>query len=188
MPRSGKMDNCDRLGEGMMPTGDAEFKRVDKRYMKILFVRILLVYLILMGCAPLLLLLETGIAPRFLIAAEALLAIAFAVNMAYVRQIYTFKGYQTDDEGMSYRSGIFFPTVTTLPFCKIQQVSIRMNPLSRIFGLCYLDVINGAQGIANQMTIPGLTHDEAETLKSLLMAKTTSHVFVQASDICGDDE
>lgn len=182
------MDNCDRLGEGMMPTGDAEFKRVDKRYMKILFVRILLVYLILMGCAPLLLLLETGIAPRFLIAAEALLAIAFAVNMAYVRQIYTFKGYQTDDEGMSYRSGIFFPTVTTLPFCKIQQVSIRMNPLSRIFGLCYLDVINGAQGIANQMTIPGLTHDEAETLKSLLMAKTTSHVFVQASDICGDDE
>ena len=65
MPRSGKMDNCDRLGEGMMPTGDAEFKRVDKRYMKILFVRILLVYLILMGCAPLLLLLETGIALPF---------------------------------------------------------------------------------------------------------------------------
>lgn len=153
------------------------FRPVEKSYIKMVFIRICLVYIILMACAPLILLAEAKVALPLLISAESVLAISFVINLAFARKIYAFKGYMTGENDISYRSGIFFSSITTIPYCKIQQVSVRLNPLSRIFGLYYLDVINGSQTATNSITIPGLTREDAEGLKSLIMA-----------NICRDDE
>lgn len=63
----------------------------------------------------------------------------------------------------------FFESVTTIPFNKIQQVSTRMNLVSRFFSLYYVDVINGSQDAMSRLTIPGLSAEKAEQLKSLLI-------------------
>ena len=76
------------------------------------------------------------------------------------------------NKDISYRSGIFFESVTTIPFSKIQQVSTRMNLVSRLFSLYYVDVINGSQDAMSRLTIPGLSAEKAEQLKSLLINNT----------------
>ena len=154
---------------GIQPIENLCFEHVESNYLKVVVIRITIVYVLLMGTALLIpLLCDNWL---LLAGVEGALAAAFAVNVALVRKIYNFKGYALRNRDISYRSGIFFTTVTTIPFCKIQQVSIRMNLVSRIFGLYYVDVINGSQSAMNQLTIPGLTHEKAERLKSLLINK-----------------
>ena len=148
----------------IQPIENLCFEHVESNYLKVVVIRITIVYVLLMGTALLIpLLCDNWL---LLAGVEGALAAAFAVNVALVR-----KGYALRNRDISYRSGIFFTTVTTIPFCKIQQVSIRMNLVSRIFGLYYVDVINGSQSAMNQLTIPGLTHEKAERLKSLLINK-----------------
>lgn len=151
-----------------------DFVSVESAYIKVLIARISLVYIILMACAATVPLIADVSCWRIIIIAESVLAAAFALNTVLVHKIYRVRGYALRDRDISYRKGLFFTSVTTIPFCKIQQVSIRMNPLSRIFGLYYLDVINGSQSVANLISIPGLSRDKAERIKLLLIDKADS--------------
>lgn len=157
------MTNSPSLCDDILPYNKLRFEPVDKNYIKVVYVRLLLVYVILMACALFILLIEAESMPLMLIGAELVLAAAFVANMAFVRKIYSFKGYRLSEKDISYRSGIFFPKVTTIPFCKIQQVSVRRNPVTSIFGLYYIDVINGSQSITSQMTIPGLSREKPKS-------------------------
>lgn len=153
----------------IQPIEELCFEHVESSYLKVVAIRITIVYLLLIASALLIVPLWDNII--LLIGLECAFAAAYAVNVAHARKIYNFKGYALRDRDISYRSGIYFTKVTTVPFCKIQQVSIRMNLVSRIFGLYYVDVINGSQSTMNQLTIPGLTLEKAERLKSLLINK-----------------
>ena len=84
---------------------------------------------------------------------------------------YAYKGYAVREHDITYRSGIVFPKTVTIPFCKVQQVSVRQNPVSRMFGLYAVDVVSGAQMLA-ETVIPGLTREKAEEIKSLLIERT----------------
>lgn len=157
----------------IQPVECLTFERVDQTYIKVLTSRIVLVYIILMCCA-LIPFLADFYQGWTLIIVEGLLAAILATNVLLVRKIYDIKGYALRDMDVSYRSGLFFTSVTTIPYNKVQQVSVRMNPISRIFGLYYLDIINGSQAAMNQITIPGLTKEKADQLKSLLISNTDS--------------
>lgn len=147
------------------------FVPLEKSYIKVLIARVVLVYLIFMACALILtLLVDLPIGWAFL-SIVGVLALAMVVNIFLVRKIYNIRGYALRDKDISYRRGLLFTTVTTVPFSKIQQVSVRLNPISRIFGLYYVDVINGSQDAMNRISIPGLTHEKAEQMKSLLINK-----------------
>lgn len=145
------------------------FEKIESRYIKVIMARLVIIYFILMGCALFILMLDTPYDAVLLVATECLLATAFAANAALVRKIYDFKGFALRNKDISYRSGIFFESVTTIPFNKIQQVSTRMNLVSRLFSLYYVDVINGSQDAMSRLTIPGLSAEKAEQLKSLLI-------------------
>ena len=78
-------------------------------------------------------------------------------------------------EKLSYRTfivagmeGLFFPTIVTIPLCKVQQVSIQQNPISKIFGLYSIAIVNGAQFEA-ETVIPGLTKARADEMKTIIM-------------------
>ena len=105
------------------------------------------------------------------ICAEAVLLAAGLVNLSILPKAYAYKGYAVREHDITYRSGIVFPKTVTIPFCKIQQVSIRQNPVSRMFGLYAVDIVNGAQMLA-ETVIPGLTREKAEEIKSLLIERT----------------
>lgn len=157
--------------DDILPVEELNFTPLEHSYVKLLMARIAIIYIILMACAVLIPVFVDAYGLWILLAAECTLAGAMTLNLILSRKIYNMRGYALRDHDISYRTGLFFTKVTTIPFDKIQQVTIRMNPLSRIFGLYYLDVINGSQAAMNQITIPGLSHDRAERIKSLLISK-----------------
>lgn len=164
------MDNFQIFLDEIQPVEKLSFIPLEKIYVKVLTARITLVYFLLMACALIPWLIDSCDKWMFCVI-ECVLATAFAINLGLLRRIYDIKGYALRSKDISYRKGLFFTSVTTVPFNKIQQISIRVNPISRIFGLCYLDIINGSQATANQITIPGLTREKAERLKSFLIRK-----------------
>lgn len=150
---------------------DLEFQAVEPTYIKVLTARIALTYVLIMGIAFTIPLMADSYGWWLLLGVESALVIAMSVNIALIHSIYCVKGYALRNRDVSYRSGLFFTSVKTVPFSKIQQVSVRTNPLSRMFRLYHLDIINGSQSAGNVISIPGLTLDEAERLKSILINK-----------------
>lgn len=157
--------------DDVQPVEDLEFQPVEPIYTRVLTARIVLCYIIFMALAFIILAFEESYRWWILLGVEAMLVIALVINLVLVHKIYDFKGYALRDKDISYRSGIFFTSVKTVPFNKIQQVSVRTNPIARMFGLSYLDIVNGSQSSVNQITIPGLTSDDAERIKALLINK-----------------
>lgn len=101
------------------------------------------------------------------IVAETVIVSSFIINLLILRKAYQFKGYALREHDITYRSGVIFPKITTIPFSKIQQVSISHNPVSKFFGLCAIDVVNGAQGLSS-LVIQGLTKEKAERIKNVI--------------------
>ena len=105
--------------------------------------------------------------PWWCVAAEALIVVSFIINLAILRKAYRFKGYALREHDITYRSGVIFPKITTVPFSRIQQVGISQNPVSKFFGLCAVDVVNGAQGLSS-LVIHGLTQEKADRIKCVI--------------------
>lgn len=164
-----RMTNRQVWCDDIQPIENLCFEPVERSYMNVVVIRIIIVYILLMACALLIPLMWEQWLPMLIV--DCVLAVAFVVNVALAHKIYNFKGYALRERDISYRTGIFFTSVTTIPFSKIQQVSLRMNLVSRIFKLYYVDVVNGSQSASNRLTIPGLTLEKAERLKSLLINK-----------------
>ncbi len=154
-------DNIDKIE-------NLSYSKIENKYLRVLQINTILAYIFLMSTALLLSLIEEpklkGIA---LIGAESILFISFIFNIFLLRSAHIFKGYAIREHDITYRSGIIFTTFVTIPFCKIQQVSIRQNPITRIFGLYSIDIVNGAQGL-NRTTIPGLTEERANEIKAII--------------------
>lgn len=167
--RMNGMTNRQVWSDDIQPVENLGFEHVERSYVKVVVIRIILVYILLMACALLIPLIWEKWLPALIV--EGVLAVAFAVNVALTRRIYDFKGYALRERDISYRTGIFFTSETTIPYSRIQQVSIRMNLVSRLFKLYYVDVVNGSQSAVNQFTIPGLTLERVTRLKSLLINK-----------------
>ena len=159
------LDNIDRVE-------NLAFVPLERKYLKAHTAATALAWLGLM-LLPLFLLLADEFDGRNLIVicAEAVLLAAGLVNLSILPKAYAYKGYAVREHDITYRYGIVFPKTVTIPFCKIQQVSIRQDPVSRMFGLYAVDIVNGAQMLA-ETVIPGLTREKADEIKSLLIERT----------------
>lgn len=145
------------------------FEHPDKKYIKVKFVGVALGYVALMLLSLFILLTDYVYA---FVAAECVITVACAINLAIVPRACRYKGFALRQLDISYRSGVIFPTIVTIPYSKIQQVSIKQTPVSRLFGLYSVEVVNGAQAISS-INIPGLTKDKATRVKTFVMEKLT---------------
>lgn len=144
---------------------------LEKKYLKVQTVKTILVYIIFMGLTLLFLLAEE-FAYRVVttIGIECVFLTAMIVNLFLLPKAYSYKGFAIREHDITYRSGIIFPKTVTIPFCKVQQVSVRQTPVTRMFGLYAVDIVNGAQFLA-ETTIPGLTKEKADGIKALLIER-----------------
>lgn len=156
------LDNLDKVT-------NLTYEPLEKKFLKVQFVSTLLIYLCLM-VLPLFLILTKDFSYRgiIIIGLECSLIIAAFINLLLIPKAYTYKGFAIREHDISYRSGIIFPSVITIPFCKIQEVSIRQNPVTRLFGLYSIDITNGAQFQA-KTSIPGLTKERTNEIKAVII-------------------
>lgn len=112
--------------EEVTPIGQLQFEALDPNYKHVHTIGTALTYLLLAVLA-LLLLLSDHLWPC--LAAEAVIVVAAVINLSLISKTYRFKGYAFREKDLSYRSGIIFPKVTTIPYVRIQQISINQNPI-----------------------------------------------------------
>ena len=153
-----------------MPVTELRFEPLAKKYKLAHCVGTTLIYILLMLLALLLLLTDY---PWHIKIIEGTTAVVFIINIIILSKAYSHKGYAFREHDVSYQSGVVFHKVTTIPYSKIQQVSIKQNPISRLFGLYSVDIVNGAQALSS-LNIPGLTQEKASHIKDLITKKITT--------------
>ena len=79
-------------------------------------------------------------------------------------------GYAVRDKDILYKSGVFWHTVTAIPFNRIQHVEKSSTPLDRRFGIATLQLFT-AGGTGGDLKIHGLPADVAEDLRVFVLDK-----------------
>ena len=165
------MTNKQQFLSGTDVVGRLIFEGLGKKYILCVLINIIIIYTILI-LLPLCLFLFDDFEKRNILFAllEIIIVMVGGINIAITRKACAFKGYAIREMDITYRTGIIFPKVTTIPFCKIQQVAIKQSPISRLFSLYSVEITNGAQ-FESAIEIPGLTEEKAEMIKKLLTDK-----------------
>lgn len=146
---------------------ELRFHPISKKYRMVQISAAIITYAIFAGLALLLLLTDTR---WTCVAAEIAIIISLGINLIILRKAYRFKGYALREHDLTWRSGVVFPKITTIPFSRIQQVSISQTPVSRFFKLYAIEIVNGAQNLSS-IDIEGLDKNEAENIRYVVTQK-----------------
>jgi len=76
-------------------------------------------------------------------------------------------GYQLREDDLLFRRGIMFQRFVAVPYGRMQLVDITRGPVARWLGLADLKLVTAAA--ATGVLIPGLTVDDAESLRDRLV-------------------
>ena len=147
------------------------YEPVSPRFRSVQIVSAVIAYSLLAVLALLLLFVDTY---WWCVVAEIGITVSFIINLTILREAYKFKGYALREHDITYRGGVVFPKITTVPFTKIQQVSIKQNPVSKYFGLCSIEIVNGAQDLSS-LAIQGLTKEKADAVKNVITQRLNNN-------------
>ncbi len=81
------------------------------------------------------------------------------------------KGFAVRDRDITYKTGLIFKSVISVPFNRVQHCEIRKGPFEELFDIAKLKVYT-AGGAASDLSIPGLDPARAESLKEFILKKT----------------
>lgn len=84
------------------------------------------------------------------------------------------KGYLLREQDVSYRTGLLFYKLTTIPFNRIQHVEVSQNMIEKGIGLSSVKIFT-AGGSVSDLSIPGLLPDKAHQIESFLLSKVSTH-------------
>lgn len=93
----------------------------------------------------------------------AALALVAAVGTAHRIEV-AHIGYVVREHDLSFRRGVIGRSVATIPFARVQHVSITRGPVERRYGLASLQL----RTAGGEVSIPGLHTDVADRLKQLV--------------------
>ncbi|MDR2224176.1 MAG: PH domain-containing protein [Flavobacteriaceae bacterium] len=151
------------------------YTALDKQYRKVVFYQSLItVFLFIgMGSIPTFYTFENeGLVflndkSLFILLGFGVLAIClFIINMLSVNC----KGYAVRQHDLVYKSGVISKSITIIPYNRVQHLELYEGAISRIFHLCRLELFT-AGGSMGDLKIPGLSKEEAERIKTFIVAK-----------------
>ncbi|WP_347838701.1 PH domain-containing protein [uncultured Draconibacterium sp.] len=159
-----------------LPTLDSEqFNRLDKKYLSIIVIRFVLVFLIAFGgCIAFLFLSEAtpGIPVKIAVSAFIVLWLAFSIGITLLG--FPRKGYLVRENDISFKKGILFYKETSVPFNRIQHVEVTQGILAKAYKISTLKLFT-AGGNSSDLSIPGLPKNQAQQLKDFLSEKISKH-------------
>ncbi len=79
-------------------------------------------------------------------------------------------GYAIREHDIIYKAGVFWQSVTAIPFNRVQHVETSHSPLDRQFGSGTLQLFT-AGGSGGDLQIAGLERDTAEQLRVFILKK-----------------
>jgi len=147
-----------------------DFKSINNKYLKVVLIHVFLVFLILF--AALFIADYSGV---FKIVENTfwLYFIVFIVFIAVlVLKSIGFKKmkYVVREKDISYKKGVFFRSLTTVPFNRIQHIEIDEGPVFRFFKLVSLSVFTAGDS-SDDLKVSGLLKEEAQQIKEFISNK-----------------
>jgi uncharacterized protein len=152
-----------------------DFNRLDKRYLKIIFIRIAVFALVLAaGLISLIVFAEEK--PPGLILAALITGIALLIIYITVISVLGFpkKGYLLRERDISYKTGLIYYKQISVTFNRIQHVEVSQGILGKLFHLSSVKIYT-AGGNASDLSIPGLNVSDAQKLKAFISEKISQY-------------
>lgn len=151
------------------------FTALDRKYLRILIIRIFF-FLIVMGCGlAAVLLLAEGIPVLTVgLAAGGVILLVTVLSLVLTILGFSRKGFLVREQDISFQRGIITYKLTTVPFNRIQHVEVNQGILAKILHLASVKIYT-AGGSMSDLTIPGLPVGDAKRLKAFLSGKISEH-------------
>lgn len=151
------------------------FNRLHRKYLRILFFRILIFFVILAGAfTAFLIISKEKPSTLILIIITSIIALIIAYSILITVFGFPKKGYLLREKDLSYQKGLITYKLTSVPFNRIQHVEINQGILAKILKLSSVKIYT-AGGNASDLSIPGLPMDDAQKLKAFLSKKISAH-------------
>ena len=152
-----------------------DFNHLDRRYLKIIFIRIAVFALVLAaGLISLIVFAEEK--PPGLILAALITVIAVLIIYITVISVLGFpkKGYLLRERDISYKTGLIYYKQISVTFNRIQHVEVSQGILGKLFHLSSVKIYT-AGGNASDLSIPGLNISDAKKLKAFVSEKISQY-------------
>jgi len=161
--------------ENMPVVETKAFTRLEKKYLQVILIRIVIFFLIFSGAYAAYLLFSEELPPvTFLFIAGAAIFLFYAYTFLISIIGFPRKGYLVRENDISYQRGIITYRVTTVPFNRIQHVEVTQGVLAKMLKLATIKIFT-AGGNASDLSIPGLPINVANNLKAFLSEKISEH-------------
>jgi uncharacterized protein len=170
-----KFTNSILLPDNLPEIVPEDFNRLDKRYLKIIFIRIAVFALVLAaGLISLIVFAEEK--PPGLILAALITGIPLLIIYITVISILGFpkKGYLLRERDISYKTGLIYYKQISVTFNRIQHVELSQGILGKLFHLSSVKIYT-AGGNASDLSIPGLNVSDAQKLKAFISEKISQY-------------
>ena len=146
---------------------EVEFKYINRKYLKVILINITFVYLSLLSAVFFLeykniLGLEEVTFWLFLFITILFIYTIFIKIIGFKRRKFLVR-----EKDISYKKGVFYKKITTVPFNRIQHVEIDQGPISRFFNLASLSVFTAGDS-SDDLKVNGLLKDEAQQIKEYI--------------------
>ena len=167
-------ENVEILLDDLPSASTLDWQPLDRAYRSRLLVdRVITIALIAAGIVILTALPKVEIAP--LPISLGVLAIVAIPVLGWPFMALPRMGFAIRDRDIAFRKGVFWRSMTVVPFNRIQHVETTHSPLDRRFGLATLKIFT-AGGSGSDLKIDGLAADHAERLRSLVLEKAGASI------------
>lgn len=146
------------------------FKSIESNYLKVILINIILIFLVLFTLVffvdykDFFGLIEPSI--YIYVAVAIVLFVTLSIEIIGFKK----RKYAVRDKDISYKKGIFYRSLTTVPFNRIQHIEIDQGPISGFFGLVSLSVFTAGDS-SDDLKINGLLKEEAQQIKEFISIK-----------------
>ena len=152
-----------------------DFNRLDRRYLKIIFIRISIFAILLTGGLIAFILFTDEKIPGLILAAiisGIVILIAYSITISILG--FPKKGYLLREKDVSYKSGLITYKQISVTFNRIQHVEVSQGILGKLFQLSSVKIYT-AGGNASDLSIPGLNVSDAQKLKAFISEKISQY-------------
>ena len=147
-----------------------DFKSIENQYLKVILINTFVAFLVLF----LVICLGDYKGLFKLIENTIWIYLTFTLCFVFTLLIKTIefkkRRYVVREKDISYKKGVLFRSITTVPFNRIQHVEIDEGPISRFLGLVSLSVFTAGDS-SDDLKISGLLKEEAEQIKEFISNK-----------------
>ena len=147
-----------------------DFKSIENQYLKVILINTFVAFLVLF----LVICLGDYKGLFKLIENTIWIYLTFTLCFVFTLLIKTIefkkRRYVVREKDISYKKGVLFRSVTTVPFNRIQHVEIDEGPISRFLGLVSLSVFTAGDS-SDDLKISGLLKEDAQQIKEFISNK-----------------